>query len=268
MITVNGTEIKPERFPDGTYLLSVPENKRSDEHNILFRWVYQSNEEMILLYMLSKHYRNSGHDVQYLDMPYVPNARMDRTQTGKEVFTLKYFCDFINDLKFTEVWVFDPHSSVTPALLNNCRTFGPEGHIYALMERLTDKNLVSHLFFPDEGAVKRYAKSTKFPYLYGEKIRDFATGKIKSLKVINQSETPVKGVLIVDDLCSYGGTFVLAAKCLSELSISNIYLYVSHCEQSIVAGKIPEDVNIKHVYIGSESMYDNSNPKITYVNKD
>lgn len=46
---------------------------------------------------------------------------MDRVKNPDEVFTLKYFCEFINDLKFDVVYVNDPHSDVSMALLNNVK---------------------------------------------------------------------------------------------------------------------------------------------------
>ena len=265
MISINGGKpIEMKRFPDGTLnLTDVP--VIDSECRLSFYWTYESNEEMLLLYMLSKHYRSKGRDKQYLEMPYVPNARMDRVHSDKEVFTLKYFCDFINDLKFEKVGVYDPHSSVTPALLNNCIVGTPERHIEILMNQLVMAGCVSHILYPDEGAMKRYSGKLKFPFLVGMKTRDWESGKITGMKIINDSTEPIKGVLIVDDICSYGGTFVAAGKVLAQMGITENYLYVSHCEQNILNGSLVDDPNIKHVYIGGDSMYDGSNRKITYL---
>jgi ribose-phosphate pyrophosphokinase len=270
MISINGAQpIEQRKFPDGTYnMTNVPdENDVFSKFGLYFRWIYESNEEMIFLYMLSKHYRSKGHKVQYLEMPYVPNARMDRTHSDNEVFTLKYFCEFINDLNFEKVIIHDPHSNVAPALLNNCCVTTPEKDINKLMQDLVGEKLVSHILYPDEGAMKRYSSKLSYPYLVGMKTRDWKSGKITGLKIINDSTESVTGVLIVDDICSYGGTFVAAGKALAQMGCLTNFLYVTHCEQSILKGSLIDDINIKVVYVGCPSMYDGSHPKIKYLKK-
>ena len=42
-----------------------------------------------------------------------------------------------------------------------------------------------------------------------------------------------KDVLIIDDICSKGGTFKYSAIELKKLGAKNIYLYISHCENVI-----------------------------------
>jgi len=214
MILVNDDVIIPERFPDGTFrLMNIPMSEYEDDKNIRFRWEFENNEEMILLYMLSKHYREHGRTVQYLDLPYVPNARMDRVKSQFEAFTLKYFCEFINSLNFTQVIVFDPHSQVTINLLDRCRVFTPERDIMVLMDRLILLEKVSHILYPDAGAMKRYSGGLPYHFLQGEKRRNWETGRIDGITIDIPEGDVVTGVLIVDDLCSYGGTFVAAFDC-------------------------------------------------------
>lgn len=55
---------------------------------------------------------------------------MDRVKNKDEVFTLKYFCEFINSLEFDEVTVVDPHSSVSRALLNNLIVYTNGSYIF------------------------------------------------------------------------------------------------------------------------------------------
>ena len=102
MIKVNGKEIKIEHFPDGTPRINLDIYKIKEwEHDrayyIVLDWIYESNDELFYLMLVKKHLERYFVDVNYcLYMPYVPNARMDRTKHDDEVFTLKYFCDFPN----------------------------------------------------------------------------------------------------------------------------------------------------------------------------
>ena len=52
-----------------------------------------------------------------LIMPYIPNARQDRVKSKSDVFTLKYFADFINNLHFDRVIVLDPHGKDCNAVI-------------------------------------------------------------------------------------------------------------------------------------------------------
>lgn len=45
-------------------------------------------------------------------------------------------------------------------------------------------------------------------------------------------------ILIIDDISSRGGTFYHSAKKLKELGANKIYLYVSHCEETILDGEV------------------------------
>ena len=95
------------------------------------------------------------------------------------------------------------------------------------------------MFYPDEGAGKRYSGMIPLPYAFGIKKRDWATGQIQGLDVAGDVDNiSGKNILIVDDICSRGGTFYHSAKKLKELGAKNIYLYISHCENSIFDGEV------------------------------
>lgn len=57
-----------------------------------------------------------------------------------------------------------------------------------------------------------------------------------------------KGVLIVDDICSRGGTFYHAANALKEAGAKNIYLYVTHAEHTMVEGDMYNQDIVKKIF--------------------
>lgn len=135
-----------------------------------------------------------------LDMPYIPHARMDRVQELEDVFTLKYFCQVINSLHFDKVIVRDAHSNVSLALLDRVIDLSPIGEIKEAIKR-TEKyeGEIPILFFPDEGAMKRYSvPPINLPYAFGIKKRDWSTGKILGLQLMNSEVVKDNNVLIVD----------------------------------------------------------------------
>jgi phosphoribosylpyrophosphate synthetase len=66
--------------------------------------------------------------------------------------------------------------------------------------------------------------------------------------LINADNIVGKNVLIVDDICSRGGTFYHSAKALKEAGAANISLYITHCENTILEGEIFTSGLIQRVY--------------------
>ncbi len=215
--------IEQNHFPDGTLHINMPPNY-FDYDTIV--WEYENDAELFTLICVKGHFEDFPVN---LDMPYIPHARMDRVQELEDVFTLKYFCQVINSLHFDKVIVRDAHSNVSLALLDRVIDLSPVGEIKEAIKRTEEyEGEIPILFFPDEGAMKRYsAPPINFPYAFGIKKRDWSTGKILGLQLINEEIVKERNVLIVDDICSRGGTFYHAANALKEAGAKNIYLYVT-----------------------------------------
>ena len=273
MIKVNDEIIKIERFPDGTPKINIdPEMIEEKEYNfvnwITINWLYESDEELFYLFLIKKHIEKFFVDAHYvLILPYIPNARMDRVKNQDEVFTLKYFCDFINSLNFDIVWVLDPHSYVSEALINDVEVGQPDGYILTAIKSMCSNypDITKEdwmVFYPDEGAMKRYSTNLPYKYAFGIKRRDWSTGKIEGLDVAGcVDEIKDKVILIVDDICSRGGTFYHSAKKLKELGAKAVYLYITHCENTILEGELLTSGLIEKVYT-TNSIFTKEHEKI------
>ena len=246
MITLNGKTVEIGSFPDGTILMKQGEFGGLGVH---IDWKYENDRELVALIYLVKHLRSKGYSRISLYMPYIPNARQDRVKKLDDVFTLKYFSEIINDLGFFAVRVLDPKKYIEEALFRMKTNEGVD----------TDHILI---FYPDNGSARRYADVVNRYYAYGVKKRDWETGKILGLDVIdNGFDLKGKDILIVDDICSRGGTFYHSAKKLKELGANDIYLYVSHCENTILEGDLLNGDLIKKVYT-TDSIFTKSHEKI------
>ena len=217
-----------------------------------------------------------------LVMPYVPNGRLDRIYSDNEVFTLKYFANFINGFNFNKVSVFDPHSNVTTALIDRIHHLI---YVSSLVEQAIDMigdddNLT--IYFPDEGAYKRYSNLSgieDFPKLYGKKVRDWNTGKISHIDIYNEfnekateNEICRRKVLMIDDIISYGGTMAYSADKLKEMGAVEIYAYASHTENSILdkeKGTFLNRLNdnIINGLFTTNSIYNGSHPRIRVIHE-
>ena len=194
---------------------------------------FDSDDDLFRLQVLAKFLRNAGHPVN-LVIPYMPYSRADRSQDGS-IFTLQFVSEIINDLEFRRVTVYEAHSDVTVQLLNRCHNV--EVIRYMVPQILSDSwgfnPNMDWLVFPDAGAAKRYFDvAPEFPVLFGTKVRNFKTGKIEGITLPKIIPAPGATALIVDDLCSRGGTFIQAAKLLADMGFSYITLLVAHMEKA------------------------------------
>ena len=169
-------------------------------------------------------------DVKIIDLfiPYFPAARQDRVMIPGEPLSVKVYADIINAMQLNKVYVFDAHSEVTPALLNNSTVIPNYTFIKAVLENIgNDVKLIS----PDGGALKKIYKVSEFlggvEVVECSKSRDVKTGKLSGFKVYND-DLEGTDCLIVDDICDGGGTFVGLAEELKKKNAGNLYLAVSH----------------------------------------
>lgn len=264
MIKLNGQVVEFGHFPDGTTLMKQKNSYNIYNNGTKIEWFFENNEELVVLIYLTKHLRENGVDYISLNLPYIPNARQDRVKNAEDVFTLKYFTDIINYLNFNYVQVLDPHSSVSEALINNVVVCNPKNYIEKTLERIESQYDYKQVlaFYPDEGAMKRYSGLLNRPYAFGIKKRNWETGEIEGLDVAGSIDKIKDGtILIVDDICSRGGTFYHSAKKLKELGAKEIYLYITHCENTIFEGELLTSGLIEKVYT-TNSIFTKEHEKI------
>lgn len=169
-------------------------------------------------------------DVKIIELfiPYFPAARQDRVMIKGESLSVKVYADIINTLQLEKVFVFDAHSEVTAALVNNCEVIPNHTFIKTVIEQIG--NAVK-LISPDGGALKKIYKVSEFlggvEVVECSKSRDVKTGRLSGFKVYNDD---LQGIdcLIVDDICDGGGTFVGLAEELKKKNAGKLYLAVSH----------------------------------------
>lgn len=160
-----------------------------------------------------------------LVMPYLPYARQDRVCASGEAFSLKVMCDLINAQGYASVTVWDGHSKETMARLANGRMV--EAHRF--VAHIPNKSTTT-LIAPDAGAharVKFCAGFFGMKMVSAEKTRDPLTGKITGT-VVHSGSLGDADLLIVDDICDGGRTFIELAKVLRPLTTGKINLYVTH----------------------------------------
>lgn len=290
MILLNLKKVEVSHFPDGTQcLLNFPSFSpycNGPRTSCELYWRYENDEEYATLMYLTMHLREHHPSIEiYLTIPYLPNARMDRVKSDEEIFTLKYFCRFINWLNFTKVRILDVHSNVSLALLDRVEEISVEPDIENVLSEVfcdtEDENC--YIYFPDAGSMKRYGNLKCFKnyhILYGEKIRVWKTGEIKGLKIFNEDGDRIdnlngeilkgKDIVMIDDIISYGGTLYHSANKLKALGANNIYAYATHVENSVLDKergtfiKSLEDGTVQHLYTAN-TIFSKTHEKISII---
>lgn len=161
-------------------------------------------------------------------IPYFPAARQDRVMVMGEALSVKVYADIINHLNLEKVYIFDPHSEVTPALLNNVSVISNHDFIKKVVTQIgTNIKLIS----PDGGALKKIYKVAEYlggiEVVEASKSRDVKTGKLTGFKVY-YDDLEGSDCLIVDDICDGGGTFIGLAEELKKKNAGKLYLAISH----------------------------------------
>lgn len=254
MILLNGEIVDVTKFPNNEILIRNTSNV--SEYINIIDFKFESNEDLINLMFVKKHIdEKSPKSITKLNIPYLPYSRMDRTE-GKNIFTLKYICEFINSLKFDKVMTFEAHSNVSLALLDRLENTNYSINLAKqCMQDINFNKEKDYIVFPDDGSKKRYGHEFEdCKILTCTKHRDFISGKITSLK-INELVNDNFKAIIVDDLCSYGGTFVMASTSLKELGAEEIYLCITHSEYGLFLGNIFKENAINKVYT-TDSIFD------------
>lgn len=193
---------------------------------------FENDGDLITLMMYVDALKSVGCKQIFLEMPYFPGARQDRRCSKGEPLSVKVYADFINSMKFEWVKIFDPHSDVTGAVLDNVIIVNNHEFVQGIIADL-DKEMI--LISPDAGSNKKIYDLSKnlggLPVIRCDKLRNVKTGEIiESIIYADENQISGKNLLITDDICSKGGTFKMLAQKLKTMNPSSIYLAVSHFE--------------------------------------
>lgn len=181
-----------------------------------------------------------------LCIPNLIDAQADRRFAPNQSAGLKIVCKFLNEMKgFYQIQVFHPHNAeVVEALIDNVNIIDNYQFITEVLNELKcdfedthsrGGKLEDHLILmsSDAGGFKPLMKLSDKLTWEGEtysasKSRKYEEGHSKLTQIVDREDFGGKDILIVDDLCIYGGTFKGLAKLLKERNCGNLYLAVSH----------------------------------------
>ena len=189
------------------------------------------NSQTIMLLIMAvdaiREYFGNDTNIQ-LNCPYFPYARQDRVCMEGEAFAAQAMCEIINSIALDQVYITDPHSHVVKEWLVNCMVM-PQEMLFTLHGQPQLKR-VTTVVSPDRGATdkaKAVQEMLSIPYLIqAEKVRETDTGRITGVSLHGDVEG--QNVLIPDDICDGGATFVGLGTMLKKMGAAHITLFVTH----------------------------------------
>lgn len=173
-------------------------------------------------------------------IPYMPYGRQDRACAEGDSHSLYVFAStvlsFLDKMCYT-IYTLDMHSQAGIDTINSymmhTELVNIEQHKIIKEKCIDVSNLLSKgviLVSPDKGATE---KTKKVASLYGNNIvqghkkRNPTTGQLSGFG-IDTDNLNGKDVLIVDDICDGGGTFIGLAEEMRKANAGSIGLFVTH----------------------------------------
>lgn len=221
-------DVKTWSFPAGEVGVSLPigDSNRPDAGVFSVHASLRTSDEVMQLLMAVDAFRREYPNAQlHANIPFIPYARQDRVCNEGESLSAAVIAKLLNSCGFNSITTCDPHSDVLAALLANV-SVRPQEDIVRWYKRKVEPEVV---VAPDAGALKKAGKVAAVmgcPLAFAHKVRDMSTGKIVSYDF--HGDVKGKRVLVVDDLCDGGATFVQLGEKLAEAGVAKSYLYVTH----------------------------------------
>ena len=249
--TENKMEYTVESYPDGSKYVDII------KFSSTFVFRINSYEDLWELNQLHDVYKYNNKNAM-VTIPNLFTSQEDRRFDTAQPFGLKLVLEFLKGIENFDYKIFHPHNSeVVEAILDD-RVEIIDNHDFikdvffhisnykSLMDFVTkgesfiynnDKgiqipnNLV--ILLPDGGAYKWGVKLMDKLGFNGDiiaasKNRQYVDGKSKLVQQLPDYDFKGKDILIIDDICVYGGTFKGLAKMLKKRNCGRLFLAVSH----------------------------------------
>lgn len=229
------TPIKKVKYPDGSSYVVVEDFPPHLEFRI------NTYEDLWTLTQIKDVYDHNNRPLS-VTIPCLLDAQADRRFANNQPHSLKLLLRHLNSLNFKNIEVFHPHNAeIVEAMLDNVTILDNSKFIntvlfdiktpHSTLTQFKNENSLI-LMSTDAGGFKPLMKLADKLNWKGEV---YSASKSRSTEIpgllhqqVDRQDFQGKDILIIDDICVKGGTFVGLAKMLKERNCGNLYLAVSH----------------------------------------
>lgn len=300
MITVNNLEPSFSVFPNGEFNIALSKTviKTLENGVAEINWHFNGNDELLKLGILVSALEPHVYKIN-VNGGYLPYSRMDRYEKGKyNPFSLRTFINMLpipadanvsitysysdvhNVPVAEELFVMRAHDNVNFSFL-----ISGVNIIYQAKAYLAkfEKALV---VLPDKGSLTRYSHfidDGKMPIngvvdaevAMGYKKRDFDTHEITDFGITKLTDnSPIDReyvesfdkIIIIDDVVSYGNTFINLIDYLGNLGANTIDLFSGNVEDALWRGDLLGNKYLGKVYTTNYLTNHNQDDKVIIIN--
>lgn len=204
-------EFKTWKFPAGEIGVRVESEvaKNADVLITTGRHIDPSSDTFMTILLLIDAFQQMCVRV-HVELPYMPYGRQDKVHAKGEPRAVYLMARLLRIAGACTISTLDGHSNVQTIY----------SKVPALLPKLVQK--YDTIVFPDAGAKTRYTPILKGKHIvYAKKVRNKETGEIVDYRL---EGVPSGRILVVDDICDGGRTFIELGKLLPYKAD----LYVTH----------------------------------------
>lgn len=220
---------KTIQFPAGEVTVRVSEEDMSGEMTIVLH--FRSYATVFQALSAANAIRHA-HPLAVISLliPYFPSSRQDRVTGYGHAFDAQVMANVLLSGEFDTITTWDAHSDVLgalfpPGVFKNV----PQWDLLSpFVETIEQPVLIS----PDAGSEKKtrmLAEKIKCPMTLATKLRDTETGALSGTEIGYYEQYDHRNMVIIDDICDGGGTFLLLAKAIRQrYAPKSLSLVVTH----------------------------------------
>lgn len=232
---------KISQFPDGQQDIVIDTNFEDVHIEIKSRFNSFKDLELIIAAKKALDRNNAYYTSLYI--PYLLGARSDRQFVeGGTSYLVDVIAPIINSLEFESVTVMDVHSDVAAACIKNLKVIDNVELVKwatreicgVVSEKGPNSQYPFVLISPDAGSLKKIYKVAEQIGYKGDiitcsKHRD-ENGELSKIEVPLKMYDNEPDLIIIDDICDGGATFINIAKTINEheWTYGKKYLIVTH----------------------------------------
>jgi len=251
--------IEIETFPDGEIGVQILENVRGKDAFVIQSPARRPNHFLVeTLVMVDALKRASARSIAAV-LPYFPYARQDRKDKGRVPITAKLVADLLEKAGVTRVLTMDLHTDQIQGFFNI-----PVDNLHArplLVREIQSMRLKNPVVVsPDVGSnrmARKFAEDLKADLAIVDK-RRVSAKRVEVNALIG--EVKGKEAILVDDICSTGGTLATAAKVCRDAGAKSVFAAVTH--GLFVGEKLPQGIDR---FLSTDSAPQSKNEKIKAV---
>lgn len=220
-------KISFEPFPDGEISVQILDNVRGRDVFVMQTIAQHPNDYLMELLIIIDALKRASAQTIAVVIPYFGYARQDRKDKPRVPITAKLIANLLTVAGASRILTMDLHAGQIQGFFDI-----PVDNLYArhVIAEAIKKNHINNfvVMAPDLGAIKKaraFATYLNAEFALIDK-RRVSSEKVEVYAIIGNIEG--KDVILVDDMCSTGGTLVSAAKACKDAGAKRIFASVTH----------------------------------------